>query len=444
MIEGLKVYSTYQDSRSGFLRDVPAHWALSRLRSLLVSRSERNRPQLPLLSVARERGVFVRSRVDRDENHNAIPDDLGNYKVARAGDLVINKMKAWQGSMGIAPCLGIVSPAYYVFDIKVSEKRYAEYLLRSKAYVALFAQASDGVRVGQWDLSFRGLREIPVAIPPLDEQRAIVRFLDYADRRIRKYIAAKRKLIALLEEQKQAIIHRAVTRGLDPHVRLKDSGVPWIGMVPEHWELQRLKWVAWLQRGFDLPAESRKPGDAVVVSSGGIIGTHNEARCLGPGVVIGRYGSTEAVFYLDQPYWPHNTSLFVLDFFANSARWCFYLLRTISKKDHASKSAVPGVDRKDLHDIVVPLAPPAEQTAIAGYLDDHLAGVDKAVSAIDRQITHMRDFRIRLISDVVTGKLDVRSAAVRLPDEIPDDSPTDAIDADEGELDDESVDDATD
>ena len=172
--------------------------------------------------MAREKGVFVRSMTDADENHNVIPEDLTNYKVARAGNLVINKMKAWQGSMGIAPCDGIVSPAYFVFDFRIANHAFGQRLLRSKPYVAHFGQASDGVRVGQWDLSIPGMRQIPVLVPSDDEQVAIVRFLDHANRKIDGFIRAKRRLIGLLNEQKQAIIHRAVT-GKDEVRMMKDE-----------------------------------------------------------------------------------------------------------------------------------------------------------------------------------------------------------------------------
>ena len=223
MIEGLKPYTEYKESGSKWLGRVPDSWRVRTFRTLLTKRNERNRADLPLLWVAREKGVFVRSLEDDEENHNVIPENLGNYKVARAGSLVINKMKAWQGSMGIAPCDGIVSPAYFVFDFAIENRAFGERLLRSKPYVAHFAASSDGVRVGQWDLSIAGLREIPVLMPPADEQVAIVRFLDHANRKIDGFIRAKRKLIALLGEQKQAIIHRAVTRGLNPNAPLKQG-----------------------------------------------------------------------------------------------------------------------------------------------------------------------------------------------------------------------------
>ena len=161
MIDGLRPYPEYKESGSKWLGVVPVTWQVRNLRTMIAGRNERNRADLPLLSVAREKGVFVRSLTDLSENHNVIPEDLTNYKVARAGNLVINKMKAWQGSMGIAPCDGIVSPAYYVFDFRIANHTFGQRLLRSKPYVAHFGQASDGVRVGQWDLSVPGMRNIP-------------------------------------------------------------------------------------------------------------------------------------------------------------------------------------------------------------------------------------------------------------------------------------------
>ena len=241
MIEGLRPYPAYRDSGLGWLGEIPAHWAAHCLRTLITLRVARNRADLPLLSVVREKGVIPRLSMLDGENHNFIPDDLSNYKVALAGDLVINKMKAWQGSMGIAPCDGIVSPAYYVFSLRIANRQYGQAPLRSRPYVAHFARASDGVRIGQWDLSIAGMRSIPVCVPPVHEQVAIVRFLDHATRQLDKAIRAKRKTIALLNEQKQAIIQRAVTRGLDSKVPVKDSGIPWLRTVPAHWKVIALK-----------------------------------------------------------------------------------------------------------------------------------------------------------------------------------------------------------
>ena len=241
MIADLKPYSAMKDSGVEWLGEVPEHWDSRKLRTVLRSVTARNRPDLPLLSVVREKGVIVRDVSNQDENHNFIPDDLTNYKVVHEGQFAMNKMKAWQGSYGVSRHAGIVSPAYFVFDLDDVSGDYFNTAIRSRAYVPFFTQASDGVRIGQWDLSRARMREITFSVPPLPEQAAIVRYLDHADRRVRRFLRAKQKLIGLLEEQKQAIIHRAVTRGLDPNVPLKDSGVEWLGDVPEHWEVKKLK-----------------------------------------------------------------------------------------------------------------------------------------------------------------------------------------------------------
>jgi len=204
--------------------------------------------------------VILRDTTSSDENHNYIPDDLSNYKVVRAGQFVMNKMKAWQGSYGVSRHDGIVSPAYFVLDVFGLRSDFFHVAIRSRAYVPAFTRASDGVRVGQWDLAEARMRDVQFLVPPAFEQAAIVRFLDHADRRIRRYIRTKQKLIALLNEQKQAIIHEAVTGQIDvrtgrPYPDYKDSGVEWLGAVPAHWDVQRSK------RVFRPRTELAHPGD---------------------------------------------------------------------------------------------------------------------------------------------------------------------------------------
>ncbi len=231
-------YSAYKDSGVEWLGKIPEHWEIGKLGTLLKPVSIKNRPDLPLLSITREAGVIERNIEDDSENHNFIPDDLSGYKVLNEGQFGMNKMKAWQGSYGIAPMTGIVSPAYYVFDFNSSiNPRFFHLAIRSKNYVAFFGQASDGVRVGQWDLSKTRMKEIPFFIPPLPEQTAIAAFLDDKTAKIDRAIAQKEKMITLLKERKQIIIQNAVTKGLDPNAKMKHSGVEWIGEIPEGWEV---------------------------------------------------------------------------------------------------------------------------------------------------------------------------------------------------------------
>lgn len=171
---GLSADTPMKYSGVKWLGDIPAHWQIMKLRQILHSISVKNHPELPLLSVVREQGVILRDVEDTESNHNFIPDDLSGYKVVKKGQFAMNKMKAWQGSYGISDYTGIVSPAYFIFDVAFDNLEYFHYAIRSKVYVNFFAQASDGIRVGQWDLQMDKMKEIPFIIPPADEQNVIV------------------------------------------------------------------------------------------------------------------------------------------------------------------------------------------------------------------------------------------------------------------------------
>ncbi len=206
-----------------WLGDVPVHWEVQKLRNIIKPVTLRNRPDLPLLSVVRERGVILRDIHDRDENHNFIPDDLTNYKVVRSGQFAMNKMKAWQGSYGVSQHEGIVSPAYFVFDVYEVRGDFFNAAIRSKAYVPFFSQASDGIRVGQWDLSQVRLREIVFCVPPLDEQTTIVRHIGRTTADIDNAIDRTRHQIELIQEYRTRLIADVVTGKLDVRGAVSDE-----------------------------------------------------------------------------------------------------------------------------------------------------------------------------------------------------------------------------
>lgn len=198
-----------------WLGNIPKHWKIAKLRQILHPVTQKNRPDLPLLSVVREQGVIIRDIDDKESNHNFIPDDLSGYKVVRQGQFAMNKMKAWQGSYGVSGYTGIVSPAYFVFDVEFPNLQYFHYAIRSKVYVNFFAQASDGIRVGQWDLSMEKMKEIPFLVPSADEQEAIV---EYIPKMLEKYDLQIQKLneyVECLQEYKNNLISRVITGKID-------------------------------------------------------------------------------------------------------------------------------------------------------------------------------------------------------------------------------------
>jgi type I restriction enzyme S subunit len=426
MIDGLRPYSETKPTGLPWLGDVPAHWDVRRNGRLFGARRETGFPDLPILEVSIRSGVRI-----RDFDNGARKQEMADrskYQRAVRGDIAYNMMRMWQGAVGIAPADGLVSPAYVVArPFSETDAAYYAYMFRTAAYMREVDTFSRGIVPDRNRLYWESFKQMLSVYPPLDEQRLIVRFLDWHGGQTAKLIRAKKRIIALLNEQKQAIIHRAVTRGLDPNAKLKPSGIPWLGDVPVGWGVKRLKWATRLQRGYDLPADKRIAGPYPVVSSGGIIDHHVECKVKAPGVVMGRYGSTDAVFYIEEDFWPHNTSLFVTSFQGNVPRWCYYLLRAISKADHSGKSAVPGVDRKDLFDIVVAIPTYEEQLEIVRGIEDRSRELNSATSKVDKEIALIQEFRTRLIADVVTGKLDVRALATGLPETIqfePIDEPT--------------------
>lgn len=215
VIKGLNKYAEMKYSGVNWLGDVPESWRIVKLRQILHSVSEKNHPELPLLSVVREKGVIVRDVDDIESNHNYIPDDLSNYKVVRENQFVINKMKSWQGSYGVSSYTGIVSPAYFIFDIDFPNLEYFQYAIRSKSYVNFFAQASDGIRVGQWDLQMDKMKEIPFLIPPEEEQREIVSAIKRIQPKCDSQIDNIQRGITILHELKNKIISDVVTGKID-------------------------------------------------------------------------------------------------------------------------------------------------------------------------------------------------------------------------------------
>lgn len=225
-----------KDSNYGYLGIVPQSWKVDKIKYHLKALGMRNPGNAQVLSVYREYGVIPKD--SRDDNHNVTSEDTSNYRYVRKGDFVINKMKAWQGSMAVSRYTGIVSPAYYVYQFTddALNRGYFHYLLRSKLYAAEFARISGGIRVGQWDLSAYNFENTMLLIPPLEEQGEIATFLDSQCSEIDAISADIQKEIETLEQYKRSVITEAVTKGLNPDVEMKDSGIEWVGNIPVHWD----------------------------------------------------------------------------------------------------------------------------------------------------------------------------------------------------------------
>jgi type I restriction enzyme S subunit len=232
-------YEAYRDSGLEWLGEIPDHWRLKKTKYLWRELEERSvTGEEQLLSVSQYYGVVPKEDDSRSES-------LVDYKRCREQDLVVNIMLAWMGGLGVAGHDGIVSPAYCVYRQREGNNpKYFNYLYRSPLYLSEFAKKSKGVVPSRWRMYTEDFGQVLSLIPPRDEQDRIATFLDQKTAEIDEAIAKKQRLIELLKEQKAILINQAVTKGLNPDAPMRDSGVEWIGEVPEHWGIKKLKYVA--------------------------------------------------------------------------------------------------------------------------------------------------------------------------------------------------------
>lgn len=426
----LKGYEEYKDTGYDWIPLVPKTWKQRTIRSITSLSNERNgkRKDLELLSVYREFGVIKKS--SRDDNHNVESQDLSNYKYVNSCYLVMNKMKMWQGSLGISQHEGIVSPAYIV--CKVDQNiigKYLHYLLRSSQFKTFYNRISYGVRVGQWDLRYNDLKNLKIYLPTSDEQNQIVRYLDAKDSKINRLISAKKKEIVLLKEYKQAIISRVVTKGLDENVEMKDCGVKAIGCIPHNWNVIKIKHlfqeinrkntdlssplltfsrtnglIPFGQGTNKLPSASDlskykvvKPGDFLMNRMQAWSGMFKYVTI--DGCVSPDYSVFEPISNINLKYY----------------ELLFRSPLHIEQFSNASKGVGSGFNRLYTPEFgaIYTLFPPInEQNQIACYLDEKAAKINRLISAKIKEIEMLTEYKTRLISDVVTGKVDVRGIHV--------------------------------
>lgn len=235
-----RAYPKYKDSGVEWLGEIPEHWEVFPLFALTELKSITNCVDEELLSIYLDKGVIRFSDVTAKRT-NVTSLDLSKYQLVEEGDFVLNNQQAWRGSVGVSIYKGIVSPAYIVLKLRESlNPSFANYLFRDGSMVSQYLINSKGVGTIQRNLYWPSLRRSSISLPPLPEQIAIANFLDDKTEKIDQAIRIKEQQIALLKERKQILIHKAVTRGLDDSVPLKDSGVEWIGEIPEHWEVKKL------------------------------------------------------------------------------------------------------------------------------------------------------------------------------------------------------------
>jgi len=434
MIADLKPYAEYKESGLPWLGLVPEHWKSERAKWLFTKMDRPVRPDDEVVTCFRDGMVTLRK--NRRLRGFTEATAFSGYQGICKGDLVIHGMDAFAGAIGVSDSNGKGTPVYNVCQPRSGvDAHFYAYLVREMSQCQWILALAKGIRERSTDFRFEMFGNQRVPLPPPDEQAAIVRFLDWANGRLERAMRAKRKVIALLNEQKQAIIHRAVTRGLDPSVPLKPSGIPWLGDIPEHWEVKKLRFLFRYAKGgraAELTNEyiGGNPGPFPVYSgqteAGGLMGSisWHEFEFPAPVVFVSTVGARAMTTRLVQGKFSlsQNCALIiprrngvVVTFFEN-------VFQRLFAYERASISLImqPSLRFADLNRFYVPHPPHFEQEEIARVVSQQVAARDAAISRLEREIELLREYRTRLVADAVTGKLDVRAAAARLPEEAED------------------------
>ena len=392
----MKRYPEYKDSGMEWIGEMPRHWKILPFMHCLKKVNTKKKTSIPKMNF-QETGEYP--IIDQGSSFIAGWTDLtdsvisDNLPVVIFGDHTrIFKYVDFPFALGadgtqlLYPNNDILNPRFFYYallSLKIPDRGYNRH--------------------------YRYLRVFSVACPALPTQTQIANYLDRKTEQIDELIRIKERRIELLQEQRTALINQAVTKGLDPNVEMKPSGVEWIGDIPKTWNVSMLKYAARLVYGDTLISENRENGVVPVYGSNGIIDTHSSANTLSPAIIVGRKGSLGKVQYSDVTCFVIDTAYYIDCRTSNvNLRWLYYVLQTL-KLERFRNSVLPGLNRESAESQYVPFHTADEQIQIANYLDHKTKQFDELIATEHRKIELLKEYRQSLISEAVTGKIDVRN-----------------------------------
>lgn len=421
-----------KDSGVEWIGEIPEDWEMKKVRYFLKEVSEKKHPNEQVLSLYRDYGVIPKD--SRDDNHNVTSSDTSGYKFVEVGNLVINKMKAWQGSLAISNFQGIISPAYFIYRILDSriDLRFLHYALRNPAYKQEYMRISSGLRVGQWDLNKEEFKNLFYTFPEQKEQQKIADFLDSKIALIDQIIADTKRSIEELKAYKQSLITETVTKGLDPSVPMKDSGVEWIGEIPEGWKVRKAKYFGNVRNGLTYKPEQlvdEKEG-ILILRSGNIqdgklsfednqyvageiqknlmvknddiliTSRNGSAKLIGKSAIINNniQATFGAFMMLFTPNQTVNAQYFC--YLLNSNGFDFY-------RGLFSSSTINQLTRKTFNNMSFPYPKKEIQKEIVLFLDERIKKLDDIIKDKNLVISENESYKKSLIYEYVTGKKQV-------------------------------------
>lgn len=440
----MSAYETFRPADVPWINMIPTHWETKRLKELLAERKESNNPvkTTDILSLTNTRGVIPYAQ--KGNIGNKSKENLENYKLAYPNDLVLNSMNVIIGSVGLSQYFGAVSPVYYMlYPRKNDNIRYFEYIFKLKTIQEYLKGLGNGILAIRMRIPMIKLNNVLLPVPPREEQDHIVRYLDWQVSKINKLIAAKKKEIAVLEEYKQTVIDKAVTRGISKH-DFAASNVSWIKQIPSSWKIKRIKEYFSFSKGLSITKSDLVEVGIPVISYGQVHSKRNtgvkvEEHLLRyvpdsyfesyPNALVNKgdfifadtsedYFGVGNCVYIDvaDTLFAGYHTIIARSNHNEYGKYFAYLFRSSTWRYQIRKRVngvkVFSITQKILGSANILIPPKNEQAEIVEYLDDICGRIDSIIANIYKRIDLLHEYRIRLVSDVVTGQIDVRGIEI--------------------------------
>ncbi|MEB2806353.1 restriction endonuclease subunit S [Campylobacter upsaliensis] len=429
---------SYKPSGIEWLGKIPQSWENVSIRSCFTESNQRcNTDSYPLLSVTIANGIIYQDNIENKKDISN--DDKSNYKIVPLNAVAYNKMRMWQGAVGVNTLTtGIVSPAYIVAI--PNEKilpNFVSYLFKSKIMIGEFDKNSYGLCLDMNNLRYDDFRNIKIPLPPLQEQKEIAEFLDSKCEKIQNYIDKKQKLITLLQEKKQALINKVVTKGLNPNIESKNSGIEYLGLIPHHWEAVKVKFTAYVKGRIGFHGlnsnEFRYDEGAYLVTGNDF--DNNEViwdKCRrvseerfyeDPNIHLqnndllitkdGTIGKTAIVNNCPKQA-TLNSGIFLVRTMKEMCfvKYLFFIINSQYFKEFVniktSGSTIKHLYQSDFHDLKIPLPPLQEQKQIANFLDKKCEKINSVIEKTKKQIELIKEYKNTLINEAVCGRINLQ------------------------------------
>ena len=397
-------YDKYKDSGIAWIGEIPEHWELRKGKNLFKLRNSKGNNNAILLAATQKYGMIPQSQVEGvvQVKQNT---DLNTFKTVHKNDYVIS-LRSFQGGFEMSEYEGVCSPAYQVFySTKPCCNYFFKYMFKSYGFVSQINAFTLGIREGK-NIQYEDFSLMKLPLPTIQEQQSIATYLDQKCSEIDELITLQEEMITKLQSYKQSVITEAVTKGLDKNVPLKDSGIEWIGEIPEHWKITKIQYLAQLKSGYNLTTEEIKDSGLYPVYGGnGIRGYYDKYFLEGDYVLIGRQGALCGnINYSTGKSWATEHAVVCYPKTKYITKWFGELLRVMNLNQYSLAAAQPGLAVERIKLLPIPIIPLSEQQSIANYLDQKCSEIDELISIKQQKIEKLKDYKKSLIFECVTGK----------------------------------------